>query len=61
MRGIGIGLVIGLLLALMLIGARAPLTSSYAGAGQIKNVEEIVWVDWKGRERRMTIHREVHL
>jgi len=25
----------------------------------VRNVEEIVWTDWKGRERKMTIHREV--
>lgn len=24
------------------------------------NKEDIVWTDWKGRERHITIHREVH-
>lgn len=24
------------------------------------NKEEITWQDWRGRDRRMTIHREVH-
>jgi hypothetical protein len=25
----------------------------------LSNLEEITWTDWKGRERKMTIHREV--
>ena len=24
------------------------------------NSEDIVWTDWRGRERKLTIHREVH-
>lgn len=26
-------------------------------ASAYENEEEIVWVDWRGRERRVTIHR----
>ena len=63
MRGIGIGLVIGLLLAFILLRARPPLVASYASpvSSPVRNVEEIVWIDWEGRERRMQIHREVHI
>lgn len=25
----------------------------------ISNLEEVTWTDWKGRDRKMSIHREV--
>ncbi len=25
----------------------------------MRNLEEVTWTDWKGRERKMRIHREV--
>jgi hypothetical protein len=34
-------------------------TTSSNNSPKYKNKEEIVWVDWKGRERRTIIHREV--
>jgi hypothetical protein len=30
-----------------------------APTAQVVNEERITWVDWKGRERNMVIHREV--
>jgi len=56
-EGLGIGIVLGLLLALILLGFRGGTPAAHQ---VISNREEIVWVDWKGRERKMVIHREVH-
>jgi len=25
----------------------------------LENIEEVVWIDWKGRERKIIIHRKV--
>ena len=59
MRGLGLGLAIGLLLAFIILGGlRARPT---LGSQPILNREQIVWIDWRGRERKMLIEREVHL
>jgi hypothetical protein len=34
-------------------------TTNSNNSPKYKNKEEIIWVDWKGRERRTIIHREV--
>jgi hypothetical protein len=53
--------VLGILLGILIGAGLVLLVAKPAGSSQAKleNVEEIVWVDWRGRERRMTIHREV--
>jgi len=38
------------------VGAGTP--SGYSSGSSAENLEEIVWTDWRGRERTMTIHRE---
>jgi hypothetical protein len=43
-------------LLLQILGSRSGVFTSPIRA---ENLEEIVWTDWRGRERRMTIHREV--
>jgi hypothetical protein len=54
-------LVLGILLGILIGAGLVLLAAKPAGSSQamLENVEEIVWVDWRGRERRMTIHREV--
>jgi len=38
---------------------RRPILQSRLQTTVVRNVEEISWIDWKGRERKMIIHREV--
>jgi len=57
--GVGIGVILGIILALLLFSARG-VSAQTSPAVNISNVEEVTWVDWKGRERKMVIHREVH-
>lgn len=42
-------------------GARSGIAPRILGGSptKLENVETIVWTDWKGRERPITIHREV--
>jgi len=57
--GVGIGVILGIILALLLFSARG-VSAQTNPTVNISNVEEVTWVDWKGRERKMVIHREVH-
>ena len=36
------------------------LGSSIQPQAVMTNREDILWTDWRGRSRRITIHREVH-
>jgi len=35
------------------------LFQGFQSTPRLRNVEEVVWTDWRGRERRITIHRRV--
>jgi len=39
--------------------SRSSAGFSTESSSKLENLEVIEWVDWKGRERKMTIHREV--
>ena len=44
-------------LLLSILGTRTAQSSASSVA--FENIEEIVWVDWEGKERRTAIHRKV--
>jgi hypothetical protein len=37
-----------------------PLVQQPSAPAGLQNVEVITWTDWRGRERKIIIHREVH-
>ena len=57
--GLIAGIPIGWFAAQFFTGLQSPQLSTSQSNSKVENVEEIVWTDWKGRERKMIIHREV--
>jgi len=40
-------------------GARLGRERFSVSEPRMRNLEEVTWTDWKGRDRKMSIHREV--
>jgi hypothetical protein len=36
-----------------------PLPSPFQSSPRLQNIEEVEWEDWRGRKRRIVIHRRV--
>ena len=57
--GLVVGLILGVPLAWLLMNALTLSAPRPAQKQKLSNKEEWVWVDYKGRERRIVVHREV--
>jgi hypothetical protein len=49
------GIVIGIVLCTLMKKSQPGYAYGY------KNEETIVWIDWRGRERKITIHRDAKI
>lgn len=61
MRDIVVGIAVGVAttLGIIYLAKRLGTTQSGPVGSVAKNLETINWTDWRGRERNITIHREV--